>query len=1188
MAHGQGLAAPTTEWGHSGVNERRRQRVEELFGQAAELDPDARAAFLERACEGDQELRREVASLLAHDAADGDPFSEGRLGLGQELLADAVFRGTTANILPEGASSPAPLPEQIGHYRVLEKIGEGGMGTVYLAEQSHPHRRVALKMIRAGVLSRGLLRRFQQEAELLGRLQHPGIAQIYEAGAIDTEAGPQPYFAMEYVDGVELRRYAKQHNLGTREQLELVARICDAVHHAHQKGIIHRDLKPDNVLVIEGPSPAVAGGGAESALLGQPKVLDFGVARATDCDVQVTTLQTDIGQLIGTVPYMSPEQVAGDSRLLDTRSDIYALGVILYELLSRRLPYDLRQKSIPEAARIIREEEPTRLSSISTMFRGDIDTIVGRTLEKDRERRYQSAAGLAADIRRSLASEPIVAHPPSTFYQLRKFAKRHTGLVAGLVLSFVILLAGTVTSLTFGVRAVREGKRAGQNEQLAKANEKRALLSEAAARRAAYRLSVTAADAVGDTDPLQALRHLQAAPSEYRGWEWRHLLARFGSHRVAYTGDRFTDYASTIARRDDGALVAALERDNAIVLVDLESGEVWRVFREKGGLTTPNVSPDGSRLAAVSSAEQKLITWDVATRKRLLEVPIRSVDAPHTRFSPDGSLIGLVSREDGLEVRETATGRVRFHIPGSWGYDDITEFDSDGVRIAFVDQFPGGHFSLNVVSATGQQLASQNFMDGCASLAFSPDGRRLAVGQQQRKILVLDASTLAVLDVLYGHAGSITALAFSVDGAYLASSSTDGTTRIWDSSGGETLRVLVGGDATSLAFAQDNTVLAAGSSAAARLWAGTYDAHLVLRGHERYVYLVTFSPDPGGLSGRPGAPGLIASSAWDNTVRLWDALTGEPLGILEATRCYHASSFTPDGARLIATDVPGLITTGTPTLAVWDSATGLRLSAPRTASDEAIFETIQRGDSNWWLCYGRVAAGGAKCVHGLGEDWATSRDRSLTAIGSEHGDICITDLATGSTIKCVGNHDSRVFAVAFSPDADRVVSGGEDDTVRVWDVASGAELATMNGHTGSVYSVDYNPDGTRIVSGSNDRTIRIWDAETFDQVAVLRGHESYVHSVCFSPDGTMLASGSGDGTVRIWDSLPTAERWRQIQQAKDLRRGAEPLVDHLLAELGDPLEVADHLRADESLGEDLRRAALHVLLKRAAAERSRE
>jgi tetratricopeptide (TPR) repeat protein len=325
------------------------------------------------------------------------------------------------------------------------------MGAVYLAEQENPRRTVALKVIRPGSVSRELLRRFEHEAQVLGRLQHPGIAQIHEAGTADLGGGPQPFFAMELIRGAPLLQFAKEQRLGTRQRLELMARICDAVEHAHQNAVIHRDLKPGNILV----DPTVPGG--------QPKILDFGVARATDVDLQTATLRTDVGQLVGTVPYMSPEQATGDPDLLDTRSDVYALGVICYELLAGRLPYDLRRKVIAEAVLVIRHEDPARLSSINPVFRGDVETIVGKALEKDRSHRYQSAAALASDLRCYLADLPISARPPSVRYQLQKLARRHKTLVAGVLATFVVVLAGGAVSGWQAIRATRAERDAREN-----------------------------------------------------------------------------------------------------------------------------------------------------------------------------------------------------------------------------------------------------------------------------------------------------------------------------------------------------------------------------------------------------------------------------------------------------------------------------------------------------------------------------------------------------------------------------------------------------------------------------------------------------------------------------------------------------------------------------------------------------
>lgn len=319
-----------------------------------------------------------------------------------------------------------PAGTQVGKYTIDKVLGVGGMGAVYRATQSKPHRQVALKLIRPGVLSSKSIRRFDLEAEILGRLHHPNIAQIHEAG-IDAQSG-SPYFAMEYVDGQELGDYVNDKNLSTRQRLELFIKLCDAIEHAHAKGVIHRDLKPANVLV-----------GAD----GEPKVLDFGVARATDSTATGATLQTNVGQLIGTLYYMSPEQAVGDTLNLDTRSDVYALGVVLYEILCGEIPYNLKDKAIHEAVRVIQDTNPTKLSRHDPTLRGDIEIIVGKALDKDKDRRYQSVASLSADIRRSLDNQPISARPPSTIYKTTKFVRRNTGLTISAAIVLIIFSIGT-------------------------------------------------------------------------------------------------------------------------------------------------------------------------------------------------------------------------------------------------------------------------------------------------------------------------------------------------------------------------------------------------------------------------------------------------------------------------------------------------------------------------------------------------------------------------------------------------------------------------------------------------------------------------------------------------------------------------------------------------------------------------
>lgn len=384
----------------------RYERLRALFDAAEPLDAAAREAMLARTCSDDPQLRAEVERLLAAKDAVGD-FLDAPL---------ATWRG-----------------HRIGSFTVEELIAEGGMGVVLRATQEHPRRSVAIKLIRGPGVSSASLHRFEVEAQVLGRLDHPGIARILEAGSVEREGRRIPYLAMELVEGRPLTHYAEHRSLKLRERLELMIAVCEAVHHAHLRGVIHRDLKPANILVRED---------------GQPKVLDFGVARITDADVEFATRHTDVGQILGTLAYMSPEQVRGSREALDLRSDVYALGVVAFELLTGRLPMVLDRAELIEAARRIIEAEPASLSDGSARFPAELETIVQKCLRKEPPARYASASELALDLRRFLRNEPVAARPTSSVYYVQKFVRRHRGLVALGSLTLAVLIAGMLVSLS--------------------------------------------------------------------------------------------------------------------------------------------------------------------------------------------------------------------------------------------------------------------------------------------------------------------------------------------------------------------------------------------------------------------------------------------------------------------------------------------------------------------------------------------------------------------------------------------------------------------------------------------------------------------------------------------------------------------------------------------------------------------
>lgn len=487
----------------------RARLVARIAREASAVVGAERESLLRERCGGDAELMAEVRRAL--DATEGATLipdaSMGDAGVG----ASGGGGGVDSILMHKTIEPPAQRAEtgggggrrRIPGFVIEKQVGEGGMGTVYLAEQERPRRVVALKVVKAGRMSGAMLRRFEHEAQILGRLQHPGIAQIYQAGTFEESAGgesagegPVPFYAMEFVEGRPLDVACKE--MTQRQKLDLFVLACDAVHHAHQKGVIHRDLKPSNIMVTSS---------------GQPKVLDFGVARLANPEESEMTYHTSAGQLVGTLPYMSPEQVAGDPNDLDTRSDVYALGVILYEMLSGRLPHEFSTPSLAEAVKTITESRIRPLSTLDGSIDADLATIAGKALEKDRERRYGSAADLGADVQRYLRHEPIEARRPTRAYLARKFVARNRALVALACAGAVALAAGVAGTVWQAVRAT-EGQRLAEERRTE-------------AERARYEAQAALADSQAVTEFLTGMLS-SADPETARGEEItvRELLDR--------------------------------------------------------------------------------------------------------------------------------------------------------------------------------------------------------------------------------------------------------------------------------------------------------------------------------------------------------------------------------------------------------------------------------------------------------------------------------------------------------------------------------------------------------------------------------------------------------------------------------------------------------------------------------------
>jgi hypothetical protein len=603
-------------------------REEEVFDGARKLsEPAEREAFLDQACGGDSDLRERVDILLSVHVSADELFSECITAL--RSSAESADSTSSAHDLAQGLGEEQP-GAHIGQYKIVDKIGEGGCGAVYMAQQEKPMRRqVALKVIKLGMDTRAVIARFDAERQALAMMDHPNIAKVLDAGA--TRTG-RPYFVMELVRGTRITDYCNQNRLDTRQRLELFIQICHAIQHAHQKGIIHRDIKPSNIIVTVNDG------------LPSPKVIDFGIAKATQARLTDKTLTTAQNQLIGTPAYMSPEQAGSGGLDIDTRSDIYSLGVLLYELLTGKTPFDpktLVKSGVDEMRRTLREQEPQRPSAFLSVLaskelsaaafqrraepprlvaqiRGDLDWIVMKALEKERARRYETANGLAMDIQRHLSNEPVMARPPSRAYRLQKLVRRNKVVfVAGAIVSASLIAALSVSTWMLvrereerqrAVTAERQQARLAQEAELARSNEARLRL-QAEARQRVVEATVLVNE--GRYDEADKLAN-QGAPPE-PGVEASTLLRSLSEWQA--TQER---WAQAAERYKSLLRVNQVEKPDLTTL-DFTAAEVCQIESGVSPEDDPVPQASLSRFAPTTNgviAERILKVWMLRPRKQ--------------------------------------------------------------------------------------------------------------------------------------------------------------------------------------------------------------------------------------------------------------------------------------------------------------------------------------------------------------------------------------------------------------------------------------------------------------------------------------------------------------------------------------------------------------------------------------------
>jgi WD40 repeat protein len=885
------------------------------------------------------------------------------------------------------------------------------------------------------------------------------------------------------------------------------------------------------------------------------------VARATDLLTGAGLTQT--GQLLGTPSYMSPEQVGADPAAIDHRADVYALGVILFELLAHRLPLQLANRPLAEAARLILEEEPPRLRSIYPELRGDVETIVAKALDKDAARRYPSPAELARDLRRWLAHEPILARPPSALYHLRKFARRHKGLVGGVLATLAALILGLVGTILFAVGEARERRQAEYQT---------------------YRARIAAAvGALALHDVADARRHLDDAPQELRDWEWHHLHSRLddSSEVIPLPAGKVGYLLAAPDQLRIGALTPA-----GLRLMDLKGDEARTLplGAGRGAFVYPTQTRHGWRIAAWVGNKAFDLLDEAGEVLCHVEVPEAKVPL-RIRVSPDGTRMACARPDGAFVVYSATTGKQTAVCDGHKGGLWALTFSPDGTRLA-----SSGEDKMVRLwdAATGALLRTcEGHTSKVLGAAFSPDGTRLVTTSSDATVRQWDAATGNQVGAPYDrHLGEVMCAAYSPDGQWVASAGTDRTVRVWRTTSRQDAAVLHGhtGAVSQVAFAPGGRRLASLSGEAdffvagdgtVRVWDVDPGATLpVLHGHTKYVYPVAFSPDGS----------WIASGDWDGKARLWDAATGEPCAELPHAGYVLSLAFSPDSRWLVT----GSHGEKENRLRIWDVATAcVHKEIPGPGQDFRFLTVSPDGKrvAAWAddkpLCVSDLTTG-ELLFSDEGRPLAYSPDGRWLAIGNDRT-VVLLDARTHAQVAEFHGHKGLVHSAAFSPDSRLLASCGDDSTVRLWQVDSGA-YRELRGHTFEVFAVAFHPDGTRLATGSRDGAVWLWDLKRGEEVARLPGHITYIWSLAFSPDGTTLASGSGDSTVRLWDTAPLKKRNDARRAAEALKPEAERLVEQLWRQNKAAAAVVDALRGDRSLSEAQRHAALRVVQRRSAPQ----